>query len=142
MYRSSARRLSASVVSLAAGLFLSTALFGAQKIEPKAGARVVKPRTAPALRSGVSQPMRLVARKPSATRGGTPRPMPLKPPQLHPRPDAPTPHDPLIQRRQGAGLIPDPIASFDGVGDVDGVQPADTTMDVSPAQVLQWVNLS
>ncbi|HEY3204476.1 MAG TPA: carboxypeptidase regulatory-like domain-containing protein [Thermoanaerobaculia bacterium] len=140
MYRSSAKRLSALIVTIVAGLFLvsTPAVFGA-KVEPKAGAKVVKPTTIHAVASGVSRPLRLA---PPPSHGRTLREIPNKPPQLHPRPNLPKFHDPLIQRRPGAGLIPDPIVSYDGIPDVDGVQPADTTLDVSPSQVLQWVNLS
>jgi hypothetical protein len=51
-------------------------------------------------------------------------------------------HDPLVQKTVGSKLIPDPLSSFDGLGDVNGVQPADMGLDVSPTQIFNWVNLS
>jgi hypothetical protein len=155
MHRIPAKGFSALVISVSVGLFLSSAsLFGAQKVEPKA-AKVVKPTTSHAVRVGVSAPMRTMK---TVTPGQIDphhlRAMPLRRLPNHQQPNTPAPVDPIVQRTVGRGLIPSPSASFDGVGDVDGVQPADTTMDVSstgpftpgggppPGQVLQWVNLS
>ena len=66
--------------------------------------------------------------------------MPDKPPRPFIKTDRPL-HDPLVQKTVGSKLIPDPTASFDGLGDVNGVQPADMGLDVSPTQVFDWVNL-
>ena len=38
--------------------------------------------------------------------------------------------------------MPDPILNFEGVSNVNSVQPADTTMAVGPDHVFQWVNLA
>ena len=143
MYRSSANRLFASIVSVAVVLLLvsSGALLGAQ--QPAPGAKVVKPTTVQAVRVGVSPPMRTMKTvKPVDTSGKVQRAIPN--PRLPNRgtPNAPRGHDPRVQTTMGKGAIPAPLTSFDGVGDADFVQPADTTMDVSPDQILQWVNLS
>ena len=142
MYRSSAKRLSASIVSVGLVLLLvsSGVLLATQ---PTPGAKVVKATTSQAVRVGVSPPMRTMKTvKPVDSNGRTPRPIPN--PKLPNRgtPNAPVGKDPLVQKSIGKGAIPVPLQSFDGVGDADFVQPADTTMDVSPDQVLQWVNLS
>ncbi|MGH9365093.1 MAG: hypothetical protein ACRD1B_07500, partial [Thermoanaerobaculia bacterium] len=108
-----------------------------------AGGKVVKPTTITAVQVGVSPPMRdMKLAVPEPHDPNHLRELLEMPPQLHPRADAPKPHDPLVQRQKGAGLIPSSLLSFDGVGNVNGVQPADTTMDVSDSQILQWVNLS
>ena len=142
MYRSSAKRLSALVVSVSVSLLMVTAsaLFGAA---PPPGAKVVKPTVIHAQRSGISPPMRAMkVIKPTDHNGTNLRPM------LNPRlprrgsPNAPVGRTENVQRTMGKLAIPSPLTSFDGVGDADFVQPADTTMDVSTDQVLQWVNLS
>jgi hypothetical protein len=144
MYRSSANRLFASIVSVALLMLLvsSGALLAAQ--QPTPGAKVVKPTTVQASRVGVSPPMRTMKTvQPGDTNGGQNLRAILNP-RLPNRgtPNAPVGHDPLVQRAIGKAAIPSPLLSFDGISDVNGVQPADTTMDVSPSQVLQWVNLS
>ncbi len=49
--------------------------------------------------------------------------------------------DPVLQTRAGGGM-PGPILNFEGVSNVNSVQPADTTMAVGPDHVFQWVNLA
>ena len=49
--------------------------------------------------------------------------------------------DPARQTRAGGGM-PGPILNFEGVSNVNSVQPADTTMAIGPDHVFQWVNLS
>ena len=142
MYRNSANRLSAFVVSIAAALLLlpSGALMGAQKVQQTSG-NVVKPRLSPVLRVGVSRPMREMTPKVP----GSFDPRNLREIELKSHPpftNVPTPHDNLVQTQKGTRAIPSPSNSFDGLPDVDGVQPADTTLDVSDTQILQWVNLS
>jgi hypothetical protein len=126
------------LVRLVAGLFLAQAAL--LLAVPATGGRIVKPTTITAVRFGVSKPLREINAPPAPA----PPEFELKElePQLHPLPNAPRPHDSLVQRRRGGGSIPAPGQSFDGVGNVNGVQPADTTMDVSPNQILDWVNLS
>ena len=139
MYRSSAKRLSASIVSVVSALLYlqGNVLFGADSTEKK----VVKPTVIHASQWGVSPPLRTMKVTTSPRPGGAPRVMPDKPPLPFKKPATPL-HDPLVQKTVGGKLIPDPIVSFAGVPDVDGVQPADMGLDVSPTQVLQWVNLS
>ena len=57
------------------------------------------------------------------------------------RSPGPLRRDPVLQTRAGAGM-PDPILNFEGVSNVNSVQPADTTMAVGPDHVFQWVNLA
>ncbi len=138
MYRNSAKRLSAFVVSIAAVLLTSGALLGAEQTAGK----VVKPRTSPVLRVGVSRPMREMRPiSPVAHDPNNLREIEMKSHGALGQPSAQAPHDPLVQTRVGSRAIPSG-PSFDGLADVDGVQPADTTMDVSASQILQWVNLS
>ena len=137
MYRSSAKRLSALVVSVSALLFLrGSVLFGADTAEKK----VVKPTVIHAVQWGVSPPLRTLPRS-TSPHPGTPRVMPDKPPLPFRQVTTPQ-HDPLVQKAIGSGLIPSPIESFDGLGDRNGVQPADMGLDVSPTQIFDWVNLS
>ena len=143
MYRSSAKRLSALVVSVSVSLLMVTAsaLFGAAT--PPPGAKVVKPTVVHAQRTGISPPMRTMkVIKPTDHNGTNLRQIPN--PRLPRRgaPNAPAGRTENVQRTMGKLAIPSPLTSFDGVGDADFVQPADTTMDVSTDQVLQWVNLS
>jgi hypothetical protein len=49
--------------------------------------------------------------------------------------------DPVLQESFAGTSIPDPINSFDGVGNLDGVLPPDTNGDVGPNHYVQWVNL-
>ena len=137
MHRSSASRLSVSIVSLVSVLLLGAGnvLLGADA--PK---KTVKSTVFHAVQVGVSPPLRTLKTS-EPTRHGTPRVMPDKPPRPFIKTDRPL-HDPLVQKTVGSKLIPDPTASFDGLGDVNGVQPADMGLDVSPTQVFDWVNLS
>ena len=140
------------LAALVAGCFFlaQTAALGAKGAAQDSGGmrgKVVRPTTVTAVAWGVSKPLRDLMPEPPnpAPTGGRLREMPDRPPVLHPLPNAPTPHDPLVQTRSGPKTIPGAIVNVDGVGDVNGVQPADTTMDVSDDttnQVLQWVNLS
>ena len=54
---------------------------------------------------------------------------------------APPRPDPVLQSRAGAGM-PAPIQNFEGVPNVNHVQPADTSMAIGPDHVFQWVNLA
>lgn len=130
-----------------AAVFCFVGIFSAQTsllmAQSSGSAPPVRPTTITAVEFGVSKPLRDMP--PEAPSGGTigaPREMPDKPPFLHPRPNTPKPRDPIVQRSAGGKLIPSPMVNFDGVSDVNGVQPPDTTLDVSGNQILQWVNLS
>ncbi len=50
--------------------------------------------------------------------------------------------DPVVQSEPGAASMPGTISNFEGVGNVDGVLPPDTTGDVGANHYVQWVNLS
>src|SRR5437867_3675548 len=140
MYRSSAKRLSALIVSVAAGWLLApaSALFGANTIEQKSAPRF---KSSMPLKVGVSRPLREMSLP-------RPRPGAIRREIKHPlRPGAPTTpgapvHDPVMQTRPGGGGMPGPFVSFEGVGDVNFVQPADTNAAVGPNNVFQWVNLA
>ncbi|TML13487.1 MAG: hypothetical protein E6G31_07315 [Actinobacteria bacterium] len=48
----------------------------------------------------------------------------------------------LVQHSAPKGLMPAPMANFEGVNNVNGVYPPDTEGDVGPNYYMQWVNLS
>ena len=50
--------------------------------------------------------------------------------------------DPVAQLAPGLGLMPSPVANFEGVPNVSGVLPPDTQGDVGPNHYVQWVNLA
>jgi subtilase family serine protease len=50
--------------------------------------------------------------------------------------------DSIVQTTPAASLIPTPVQSAEGVGNVNGVLPPDTNGDVGPNHFVQWVNLS
>lgn len=141
MDRSSAKRLSAFIVSVAAGLLFApvSALLGANTVEQKT---VPKFKQGIAIRSGVSRPLRemnLPRPKPGETR----REIHHKPrPGWNPPTNRPLSHDPAAQVREGGSTMPGPLVSFEGIGDVDFLQPADTNAAVGPNHVAQWVNIS
>ncbi len=140
MYRSSAKGLNALLVSVAACLLLaSSALYGVENTEkksaPKVAPQVIFPKASKVtglrpLRSHLKRPV------PGATRKEIPI-QPLK----RANPDY-TAQGPALPRTSPAPAIPDPLLTFEGVGDVNFVQPADTTLAIGPAHVFQWVNLS
>jgi len=141
MDRSSAKRLSAFIVSVAAGLLFApvSALLGANTVEQKAAPSI---KHGISIRSGVSRPLRemnLPRPKPGETR----REIHHKPrPGWNPPTDKPLRHDPARQSTSAPNEMPGPIVSFEGVGDVDFLQPADTNAAVGPNNVAQWVNIS
>jgi hypothetical protein len=63
-----------------------------------------------------------------------------------PRPVLPQITDPVRQAGFGQGAVQiqalTPFLDFEGVGNVNGVYPPDTTGDVGPNNYVQWVNLS
>ncbi|HKD20136.1 MAG TPA: carboxypeptidase regulatory-like domain-containing protein [Thermoanaerobaculia bacterium] len=72
--------------------------------------------------------------------GATRKEMPIKPPfRANPSYRAPAAQP---NRNVPAPRIPDPLLTFEGVGDANFVQPADTTLAIGPNHVFQWVNLS
>ncbi|HYX19967.1 MAG TPA: hypothetical protein VFA98_03885, partial [Thermoanaerobaculia bacterium] len=122
---------------------VSVLLFGAGHVllgadTPK---KTIKSTVIDAVAVGVSPPLRTLKPSERTRQSGTPRVMPDKPPRPFLHTDTPQ-HDALVQKTVGGKLIPSPIVSFDGVGDVNGVQPADMGLDVSPSQVFDWVNLA
>jgi hypothetical protein len=139
MHRSSAKRLSALIVSVLAGLFVvSPALFGAGENENKNGKftpRVLFPKSSKVVGT---TPLRDHLKRPQP--GATRKEMPIKPPfRANPSYKAPLPH---VTKGVHQPTIPDPLLTFEGVGDVNFVQPADTTLAIGPNHVFQWVNLS
>jgi hypothetical protein len=50
--------------------------------------------------------------------------------------------DSMVQTTPAPSLIPTPVQSIEGVGNVNGVLPPDTNGDVGPNHFVQWVNLS
>ena len=141
MDRSSAKRLSAFIVSVAAGLLLApvSALLGANTVEQKTAPKISQ---GVATRVGSSRALRemnLPRPKPGETR----REIHHRPrPGWNPPADRPMKNDPAAQTREGGSTMPGPLVSFEGVGDVDGLQPADTNGAVGPNHFIQWVNIS
>jgi hypothetical protein len=141
MDRSSAKRLSAFIVSVAAGLLFAP-------VSALLGANTVAQKTAPKFSQGVAtrvgssralREMNLPRPKPGETR----REIHHRPrPGWNPPADRPMKHDPAAQTREGGSTMPGPLVSFEGVGDVDGLQPADTNGAVGPNHFIQWVNIS
>src|SRR3954453_7886680 len=113
MDRSSAKRLSAFIVSVAAGLLFApvSALLGANTGEQKPAPSF---KQGLATRSGVSRPLRemnLPRPKPGETR----REIHHKPrPGWNPPTNRPGGHDPAIQAAEGGSSMPGPIVSFQG----------------------------
>jgi Carboxypeptidase regulatory-like domain/S-layer homology domain len=144
MHRSSAKRLSAFIVSVSLVSFLTLAGGLSAATQPPAGKKVAKPTVIHAQRVGISPPMRTMKTVKPTTNTNPKNLRQIPNPRLPRRggPNAPIGQTQNVQRTMGHTPIPEPITSFDGVSDVDLVQPADTTMDVSPDQILQWVNLS
>jgi hypothetical protein len=50
--------------------------------------------------------------------------------------------DSMVQTVPAPSLIPTPVQSVEGIGNVNGVLPPDTNGDVGPNHFVQWVNLS
>ena len=50
--------------------------------------------------------------------------------------------DSMVQATPAAPLMPTPVQSVEGVGNVNAVLPPDTNGDVGPNHFVQWVNLS
>lgn len=50
--------------------------------------------------------------------------------------------DPVVQSTPVGTSIPAPSLTFDGVNNINGVLPPDTSGDVGPNHYVQWVNLS
>jgi hypothetical protein len=139
MDRSSAKRLSAFFVSVAAAMLLAPlALFGAEKA---AASSSVNPRVLFPKKHATTRALRDNLKRPA--QGSDRRDMLFLPPHVKNHGAASKPTDTAtIQRSTHGILMPDPILSFEGVDDPDGVQPGDTTMAVGPNHVVQWVNLS
>ena len=140
MYRSSAKRLSALIVSVGACLFLvgSSALLAAQKAGQAA------PKVRFSVRNGTSKPLRdhrvqgPVAPKP---------PREIKNKQLPVKDSRGSGPDPAVQR--GFGLTtPAELSQFEGGSDDDNeaviggrLAPPDTNGDVGPNDYVQYINL-
>ena len=114
----------------------------------EAGQKPASPNAAPtievrhSLRNATSRPLSAFARPPQTPPPGTAlRDIEMEegPTAHHPRP--PLRPDPVLQSHAAANM-PSPLVNFEGTGNVNGVQPADTTMAVGPNHVLQWVNLA
>jgi len=117
--------------------------YGSFRPAPKSasggGPAVATIETRHTLRNSVSRPLREIGQPP--TRGATLREIEMEAGPDAGRPLGPVRRDPVLQTRTGTGM-PGPLTSFDGTSNVNGVQPADTTMAVGPNHVFQWVNLA
>lgn len=143
MHRSSARRLSALVVSVVAGFFLvsSSALYGANKVEKKTGKYELK--TYFPTKTMVSAPLREHLKRPSQSRPTTIKEGPDKPPRpVHAPANVPRPKDPAVNSAIHPPNMPDPIVDFEGQPMTCGCYPPDTNAAVGPDHVFQIVNLT
>jgi hypothetical protein len=93
------------------------------------------------LRQAVSRPLLEIARPPGPVSGPMREVDDLEPGPSAERPRPPLRPDPVLQSRAAANM-PSTLVNFEGVNNVNGVQPADTTMAVGPNHVFQWVNLA
>jgi len=91
------------------------------------------------LRNVTSRPLREIARPPQ--KGAALREIPMEPGPGADLPRLPLKADPVLQTRAQPNM-PSPIQNFEGTGNENSVQPADTTMAIGPNHVFQWVNLS
>ncbi len=92
------------------------------------------------VRHDISPPLREIAPLPPQPHVRAPRLPALR---LPPRAEGDHRGDPVVQSRLSPlTLMPDPLLSFDGVGNVNGVMPPDTQGDIGPNHYVQWVNLS
>ena len=143
MYRSSAKRLSALVVSVVVGFFLvsSSALYGANKIEKKTVSKDSLKTYFPT-KTRVSSPLRDHLKRPGPA-GPTLKEGRDKPPSLtHAPGDVPRPKDPAVKTAIHAPNMPDPIADFEGQYMTCGCYPPDTNAAVGTDNVWQVVNLT
>src|SRR5262249_48246943 len=93
------------------------------------------------LRHVTSRPLAQIARPPQPPGEGELRDIEMEEGPTAHLPPTPLRHDPVLQTQAGAAMPPT-IANFEGTNNVNGVQPADTTMAVGPNHVFQWVNLA
>lgn len=89
---------------------------------------------------GTTPPVRSLPTAGVRAKGGPRRTVPIGRPQ----PVAPRARlqDTVVQSTAGPLAIPSAIQNFDGVGNVDGVEPPDTEGAVGPSHYVQWVNNS
>ncbi len=123
-----ASRLAATLAVLVAG------------VRPSAGSTSARPRVFQEARRDLSPPLRLIRPRPGASSEiEMHRPLPL------PRRERPAPvraaADPAAPEAP-ATPMPDPLASYDGIGNRNGVVPPDTVGAVGPHHVVEWVNKS
>ena len=123
----------------AQGLVRSHGAAGEFEIQP--GTKIPTIEARYSLRNVTSRPLSQIALAPAPSPGG-----PLEEGEMEKGPDAyripaPLRPDPALQSRAGGGM-PAPIHNFEGVPNVNHVQPADTAMAIGPNHVFQWVNLA
>src|SRR5262245_11938923 len=92
-------------------------------------------------RNVTSPPLVQIVPPPAPPPGGPLRDIEMEKGPDASRPRVPLRHDPVLQSHAGAGM-PTPDINFEGVNNVNHVQPADTTMAIGPNHVFQWVNLA
>jgi hypothetical protein len=143
MHRSSARRLSALVVSVVAGFFLvsSSALFGANKVEKKNAGKYTVKTYFPNVNVRLSAPLRdhLIHSKPAAP--GVIKEGPDKPARLKAAANAPQLKDAAVKSTVHTPAMPDPLLDFEGQFQTCGCYPPDTNAAVGLNHVIQIVNL-
>ncbi|MFY9551914.1 MAG: carboxypeptidase regulatory-like domain-containing protein, partial [Thermoanaerobaculia bacterium] len=113
----------------------------AAKAAPRPGPVIPSIEVRHSLRNVTSRRLSQVARPPQPPPDGPLRDIGMEEGPTAHRPAAPRRPDPVLQSRAGLGM-PSPVVNFEGVANVNHVQPADTTMAIGPNHIFQWVNLS
>ena len=136
MYRSSAKRLSAFIVSVGFVLGGVSALFGAESQTPKVRLSVKHGKSAPLRDYQVAGPV-----APRAPREVKNKIRPLKASE-------PGARDAAVQRSFGGSAPPEELGQFEGGSDDDNedvigfrIAPPDTNGDVGPNHYVQYINL-
>jgi hypothetical protein len=93
------------------------------------------------IKNVTSRPLREVGRPPQTPPGTELRDIGMEEGPTAHLPPSPLRPDPVLQRSNAANM-PSPLVNFEGTGNENSVQPADTTFAIGPNHVFQWVNLS
>ncbi len=114
---------------------------GGQSLPPR-GRQALAPIVTPAAKHDLSPPLFLIRRPATPLppqEMERPRPLPGRSGAAAPKTRLPLA---LAAPQVFTGAMPASIASYEGVGNVNGRVPPDTNADVGPNHVVQWVNLS
>src|SRR5262245_49610184 len=124
MHRSSAKRLSALVVSVLAGFFLfASSAHGANKVEKKSVGKYDLKTYFPT-KVKISTPLRDHLRRPHPGTPGVIKEGPDKPPRVNAAATTPR-HDPVVKTTVHPPNMPDPLVDFEGQFMTCGCYPPD-----------------